>query len=65
MKKTDHLHCLSSEDMHVAMEMIGKALNYTVAMLFGSRFAANVDPGEFEPTMQILRGGKRESLFSF
>lgn len=36
---------------------------YTAPMPFGSRFAANVDPGEFESTMQILRGGKRENHY--
>lgn len=41
--------------MHVAMEMTGKTLDYTGPMPFASSFAANVDPGEFEPTMQTLR----------
>lgn len=33
-------------------------------MPFGSRFAANVDPGEFESTMQILRGKKEIIIIS-
>lgn len=64
MKKTDHLRCLRWENMHVAMEMIGKTLNYTAAMPFASSFAANVDPGEFEPMMQILRGEGERIIIS-
>lgn len=48
--------------MLVAMVMIGETLNYTAPMPFGCRFAANVDPGDLESTVQILRGMKREPI---
>lgn len=38
-------------------------LFYTAPMPFGSSFAANVDPGEFESTMLTLRGKKENHYF--
>lgn len=49
--------------MHVAMVMIRKTLNYTAVMLFVFKFAVNVNPGEFELLVQVLREEKERIFF--